>query len=193
MVKNSGINGECHMHQDWTFVEEPAHYSVNFWCALQDVNEGNGCIWVMPGSHKLDNYYRGRNIISSTQKQQEFIRKYLMKPVILKKGEAILFNSRLVHESRNNTSGQNRIAAAAMIIPNNTQPIHYMRINEQDDHVIELNVDSNFFVDNSCRTMPADYSGAKKFQYPQKYFNKLELISTWIRSSAKFSKTVSMN
>lgn len=181
MVKQPGANGACDMHQDWTFVKEPAHFSMNLWCALQDVNETNGCLWMLPGSQHLNNYHRGRNIERSTLYQNEFIRKFLMEPVILKKGEAVLFHARMVHESRNNDSISERLAAATIVVPKEGERIHYLRLDANDNEVIEMEVDGSFYVDHSCQIMPQNYSQGKKIWSPQKYFSKLELLSAWLK------------
>ena len=41
-------------HQDESYwLNMPDKRAVSFWVALQDVNVDNGCMWFVPGSHKL--------------------------------------------------------------------------------------------------------------------------------------------
>ena len=41
-------------HQDEAYwLDMPDKRAVSFWVALQDVNVDNGCMWFVPGSHKL--------------------------------------------------------------------------------------------------------------------------------------------
>ena len=59
----SGIN----LHQDWCFVDESKHFSLNIWLPLVDVDEKNGCYHVISGSHKIYRTFRGTNIPLSCQ------------------------------------------------------------------------------------------------------------------------------
>ncbi|HEY8742677.1 MAG TPA: phytanoyl-CoA dioxygenase family protein [Chloroflexota bacterium] len=48
----------CHWHQDEAFYTKPddpdtfAARRMSVWVPLQDTDEGNGCLWVVPGSHR---------------------------------------------------------------------------------------------------------------------------------------------
>ena len=48
--------GPLHLHQDFNFVDHSVHRSVHVWIALADVDERNGCLTVLPGSHKLGHH-----------------------------------------------------------------------------------------------------------------------------------------
>lgn len=182
MVKHSGSKGECQLHQDWTFVNEPEMMSVNFWCALNDTDVNNGCLWFMPGSHKLKNYIRGRNIERASLKEQAFIRKYFLKPIELKKGQAVLFNCSILHESRDNKSGKDRIAAAAMIIPANVQPIHYMKNDVSDTKVVMIDADTRFYVDHSGNEMPEHFEIKRSLYLKPVSFTKTQLLLSYLSS-----------
>lgn len=184
MVKHSGSNGECQLHQDWTFVDEPEQIAVNFWCALSDTNTNNGCLWFMPGIHRLKNYIRGRNIERASLENQNFIRKLFLRPIELKKGQAVLFNCSLLHESKDNTSGCDRMAMAAIIISTSARPIHYMRENGDDEYVVKVDADTNFYVDHYCNEMPKEYEVKNKVNLPPVSFSKLQLMLAYL--TAKF-------
>lgn len=180
MVKRSGKDGECHMHQDWNYVREPGHFSIHLWCPLQDVDEGNGCMWVMPGSHRLYHFVRGRNIERATLQTQDLIRKFML-PVRLKKGQAMLSHSALIHESRNNMSGKDRIAILSVLLPGSVPAIHYMRQTESDEIVHELKVDGDFFVDYSCQTEPVDYPVTGRFDQPHISYSHWDIVRIWLK------------
>lgn len=180
MVKKCGENGECRMHQDWNFVDEPIHQAVNFWCALSDTDIQNGCLWLMPGSHKLKTRIRGRNIERPSLKEENFIRKFLLKPIPLQKGQAILFNSATIHESRNNFSKTPRVAAAAMIIPKEANAIHYLAKQPGSSTLLKVNADTNFYIENSGLEMPKQLSVIEQITHSNKYFSKTELLRCYL-------------
>ncbi|MCW5906359.1 MAG: phytanoyl-CoA dioxygenase family protein [Chitinophagales bacterium] len=182
MVKHSGNNGECQLHQDWTYVEEPRYTAVNFWCALTDTDTRNGCLWMAPGSHRLTHYIRGRNIERASLQEQPFIRQFLMTPVPLKKGQAVLFNSATLHESRNNLSGTDRIAAAAMIIPCQATPIHYMAQTQGSTNVVQMQADTPFYTEHCGNEIPANVTPRAHLIITKRNFTKLELLRCFLSS-----------
>jgi len=44
----------CHWHQDNAYYNQhsDSHCRMSIWLSLQDTTEANGCLWVVPGSHK---------------------------------------------------------------------------------------------------------------------------------------------
>ncbi len=53
IFKQPGIGGEVTCHQDATFLYTEPISVTGFWLALEDATLENGCIWVLPGLHKL--------------------------------------------------------------------------------------------------------------------------------------------
>lgn len=125
-VKESGEQGDCVAHQDWTCTQEPECASITVWCALQDVDTTNGCLRIFPFSHHLKNYIRGRHLPDYLSATSSLIHRYLLKPIPLKKGQAILFNQRLVHGSTANSSSDLRIACGLVAAPAEQKLIHYV-------------------------------------------------------------------
>lgn len=39
-------------HQDSTYLQTSRVPAVGFWIALEDATTENGCLWIVPGSHK---------------------------------------------------------------------------------------------------------------------------------------------
>jgi ectoine hydroxylase-related dioxygenase (phytanoyl-CoA dioxygenase family) len=53
MLKPAGIGGEMPWHQDEAFYRKYTNYqAITFWMPLQSVNPSNGCLEVIPSSHK---------------------------------------------------------------------------------------------------------------------------------------------
>ncbi len=82
------------------------HYAV--WCPLMDVDESNGALCVVPGSHKFSNtqfLYTLPYPFHSLYEDFDESRTVLN----LKAGQAVLFDIRLVHNATANTSNQDRV------------------------------------------------------------------------------------
>eukprot|EP00246_Nothoceros_aenigmaticus_P000292 TRINITY_DN10443_c0_g1_i2.p1 TRINITY_DN10443_c0_g1~~TRINITY_DN10443_c0_g1_i2.p1 ORF type:complete len:220 (+),score=33.86 TRINITY_DN10443_c0_g1_i2:217-876(+) len=52
IFKQPGIGGEVVPHQDATFLYTDPPSCIGLWIALEDANIENGCLWVLPQSHK---------------------------------------------------------------------------------------------------------------------------------------------
>jgi hypothetical protein len=59
LVKRNDSRSAVHLHQDWSFVDETIAISLGLWCPLSDVDETNGCLWFIKGSHVLNRKPRG--------------------------------------------------------------------------------------------------------------------------------------
>jgi len=95
-------------HQDNGYNAVTPATNVTVWIALDDVNEENGCVWVVPKSHEM-------GLLDHSQKSADSW--HLEVPVegdgvpaILKAGEAIAFTGLTLHRSKLNYS--NRIRRA---------------------------------------------------------------------------------
>src|SRR5213080_2446581 len=53
IFKQPRIGGEVTCHQDATFLYSEPLRMVGLWFALEDAGVENGCLWVIPGGHKL--------------------------------------------------------------------------------------------------------------------------------------------
>ncbi|KAF6163556.1 hypothetical protein GIB67_002561 [Kingdonia uniflora] len=52
IFKQPGIGGEVVPHQDNSFLYTEPSSCTGLWLALEDATVVNGCLWVIPGSHK---------------------------------------------------------------------------------------------------------------------------------------------
>lgn len=53
IFKQPNIGGEVSCHQDATFLYTEPPSVTGFWFALEDATQDNGCMWAIPGGHKL--------------------------------------------------------------------------------------------------------------------------------------------
>ncbi|CAL1517918.1 phytanoyl-CoA dioxygenase family protein [Chitinophaga sp. MM2321] len=114
-VKGPGKAGQA-WHQDEFYIPTRDKSLIGVWIAIDDASIENGCLWIIPGSHKpgyimprVDNdsneYADVDTIDVSSYKQEEII------PVEVKSGSVIFFNGYLLHSSmRNKTTANFRTA-----------------------------------------------------------------------------------
>lgn len=113
--------GVVQLHQDWTFVDEARFQAIGIWCPLVEVNEENGCLRVVPGSHRLNTRPRAfYEPFPYTDLLPSFERDYLVQ-VPMKAGQAFAYTQRLFHSSPPNRSDRLRLAAGALAIPDHSK------------------------------------------------------------------------
>jgi ectoine hydroxylase-related dioxygenase (phytanoyl-CoA dioxygenase family) len=100
-VKLPDRNGRLRVHQDPTLVDEERFTPVNVWCPLQDIDDRNGALCILPGSHRL---YRGPRATSIPPpwSPHEALIERSMTPLYLTAGSAVLFTQATLHASRPN-------------------------------------------------------------------------------------------
>jgi ectoine hydroxylase-related dioxygenase (phytanoyl-CoA dioxygenase family) len=108
----------CHWHQDEAFYlkpDDPDTYSrarMSVWVPLHDAHERNGCLWVVPGSHRwgIDPYH----LVESGQCRKVIDRETYANehavPLPVRAGAVVLFSAWLWHHSKNNQTDQVRRA-----------------------------------------------------------------------------------
>jgi hypothetical protein len=166
MIKNPDPQNAMDLHADWTYVEEPAHHSVSIWIPLVDVNKQNGCLGIIEGSHKILNAVRGPLIHQTSRQHDNIWAKKYGKLLLMKKGDAILYNHALLHYSPPNKTERVRPATNLSVAPAKAEWIHYC-LPEGANAIEKYKVtDTNFFIQYSnfqrpetgtlLETLPAD-------------------------------------
>ncbi|MGH2352393.1 MAG: phytanoyl-CoA dioxygenase family protein [Chloroflexota bacterium] len=108
----------CHWHQDEAFYlkpEDPDTFSrtrMSVWVPLQDADERNGCVWVVPGSHRwgIDPYHMAdtgqcRKVID----REAYANEHAI-PMRMPAGGVMLFSAWLWHHSKGNQTDRVRRA-----------------------------------------------------------------------------------
>ena len=122
VVKLPGEKSEFYIHQDTTGMDEWEDSPLTVWIPLQNVDEGNGCLGVIPFSHGFFSPYRSISFPSPFEQIQSTVRNYLQ-PVDMKRGEALFFDNRIVHHSYANQTKMPRIAVVCGLFPKNAKLI----------------------------------------------------------------------
>ena len=147
MLKKSGPNSTMSLHADWTYVNEEEHVSLAIWCPLIDTSEKNGCIGVVPQSHRILHSVRGPQIPSSFHDYNEYIIENFGKLIPMKAGQALVYDHRLLHYSPPNTSEDDRLAINISMVPKGTELYHFTG-SPPSSKIIRYKVQSNdFFIE----------------------------------------------
>lgn len=125
LVKMPVPNSQTDPHQDITFVDETEYVSVNVWIALQDVSVENGCMYFMPGSHKLiptirptHDYKWAYELVKQDVKKHSQVFE-------AKAGDAFIFHHAVVHGSFANKTSTPRLSAVIAAYSADAPLIHY--------------------------------------------------------------------
>jgi phytanoyl-CoA hydroxylase len=114
IFKQPGIGGEVSCHQDSTFLYTEPVAVVGLWFALEEATVTNGCLWAIPGGHKLGLKSRWRrapqgglhfDIYDPTPWPEE-----KLQPLEVHKGTLIILDGGLPHRSQPNRSDRSRHA-----------------------------------------------------------------------------------
>jgi hypothetical protein len=158
IVKVKGPESEFNLHQDSTGLDERQFSPLSVWIPLQDTTVENGCLSVVPKSHGMFSPFRGISFPEPFNKIQEEVKHYLT-PIILKAGDVLLFDNRLVHYSPPNLTAHDRVVVMSGIFPQEADIISCFKdssvksdaielIRQEDDYLLTF---ENFFHDCTCR------------------------------------------
>ncbi len=116
VIKAPGEGSEFVIHQDTTATDELKYSPLSVWYALEDVTNADGALCFVPKSHRWFSPYRGISFPFPFSNITDVVSRYLV-PVCLKKGQAVIFDPRIVHHSLENASGRDRVAIVSGIFP----------------------------------------------------------------------------
>ena len=120
IFKQPRIGGEVICHQDGTFLYTDPFDIAGLWFALEDATLENGCLWALPGAHKLGLKSRWVRDGSGGMKFDVFDSKPWeedkLVPLEVKKGSLILLHGLLPHKSLANQSARSRHAYTLHVI-----------------------------------------------------------------------------
>jgi len=120
IFKQPRIGGEVTCHQDATFLFTEPLRMVGLWFALEDARRENGCLWVIPGGHKLGLKSRFMRAEGGGTRFEVFDNipwpEDKLQPLEVKKGTLIVLHGLLPHFSRENRSSKSRHAYTLHVI-----------------------------------------------------------------------------
>jgi phytanoyl-CoA hydroxylase len=123
IFKQPRIGGEVGCHQDSTFLYTEPQNIVGLWFALEDATLENGCLWAIPGGHKLglkQLWLRGAaGMYFETYNSEPWPEDQLV-PLAVTKGSLIVLHGLLPHKSLANRSAKSRHAYTLHLIDPNS-------------------------------------------------------------------------
>lgn len=149
IVKYPHNTHQVGIHRDWTYVDEARHRSVNVWTALADTDQRNGCLWAVAGSHRDAGLRATPFDVDEFAGREETIHAASV-AVPLRAGEALVYDSALIHYSLRNETDAPRPAVGCVCIPEGAMPVHWFR--EPDGRLVRYDAPSAFF----SRIVPGD-------------------------------------
>jgi hypothetical protein len=116
-----GPESSVTMHQDPTLlIDETEKVHIKIWCPLHDVDEKNGALQMIKGSHLFVPPVSAVTVPSHFSKVDDLL--YTAKQCVsLKAGEAVMFDNRTIHCSMPNHSDTTRVTAIVSIVVPNRQ------------------------------------------------------------------------
>jgi hypothetical protein len=162
IAKGKGAKGTLEPHQDWNIVDEVKFRSFNIWVPLVDLTDSNGVIKILPQSHAWLTTYRSANISSAFGNLNDLLWQK-MEPLYMKKGEALIYDHRLLHASGENSSDEIRLAAVYGIIPDKSKMLYYHKADNNTVEVFESNPE--FFLYGNIFEGPKSLKSLRKFSF----------------------------
>jgi phytanoyl-CoA hydroxylase len=112
-VKPPGFQGQA-WHQDEIYIPTRDRSLIGAWIAMDDATVENGCLWILPGSHRMGYLYPQRDHNNPDEfdfAQESYGFDDSMEiPVEVKTGTVVFFHGYLLHRSRKNrSSGYRRV------------------------------------------------------------------------------------
>lgn len=144
VVKPPNDMGHIPPHQDWSFVDEAKHWSLNMWLPLQDVGERNGTLRFIKGSHLFQKTIRGANTPEWYDNVYSLIEQnFVDVPVCA--GEAIFFFHGSLHTSHYNYMSEERVCLGLSIVQKDV-PIYFHLLRENEKYPDKYEVDTDFYM-----------------------------------------------
>ncbi|MFN8052351.1 MAG: phytanoyl-CoA dioxygenase family protein [Acidimicrobiales bacterium] len=125
IFKHAHIGGEVTMHNDHTFIWTDPVSCVGLWFAIEDATVENGCLWTLPGGHRIPPKQRFRrdgaggttfDVFDTTPYPDEGL-----VPLEATKGTVVVLDGRLPHLSGANRSARSRHAYTLHVIDPNAE------------------------------------------------------------------------
>ena len=122
IFKQPNIGGEVTCHQDATFLYTEPFGVVGLWFALEDATLENGCLWAIPGGHKLglkSRFVRANGGTRFTTFDDSPWPLERLQPLEVSTGTVIVLHGLLPHMSRANRSTKSRHAYTLHVMDGN--------------------------------------------------------------------------
>lgn len=125
MTKQPRYSSQTLWHQDIRFWSFQRPELVSVWLALGDETVENGCLSVIPGTHRMDlapdRLDSGKFLDPTQPKNHELIERRIAVP--LKPGDVLFFHGRTFHAAGSNQTELSKLSAVFTFRPTDNPPI----------------------------------------------------------------------
>lgn len=177
LAKDSGLNTQVTIHQDWTYVDESKYQAFNLWLSLDDASRKNGCMQFVPYSHRfIDTLRVSPDITGFFDSFRNKLTPYLV-DVPTKAGECVAFHQSILHGSRRNMSGEQRIACISCAYPSSAKLLHHFMPDPKDFNNIEqyeINLESLITLKKDKKPSSAKLLGKVSYIQPKVSFSEFK-------------------
>jgi ectoine hydroxylase-related dioxygenase (phytanoyl-CoA dioxygenase family) len=145
--KPAGARGQA-LHQDNSYLRAQPGTCLAAWLALDDCDEGNGCLQVVPGTQALPLLCTERADTSQsfTDVTVPLPEGMAVQPVTMQRGDVLFFNGSLVHGSYpNSTSDRFRRSLIGHYLTGDAERVgeFYQPAFRMDGSIVELEISPN--------------------------------------------------
>jgi hypothetical protein len=174
LFKMPSQNSELGVHQDWTIVDENQYVALNCWIPLTDINEINGGLHVLPGSHyPAYHTMRAPTVPFFFSGNEDAVIPETV-PMYVKAGEAVILNQSVIHYSPPNRSDKIRKAITAGVKSKGApMKFHYKSADVNDGKIEAFAMPEdflisfeNFYTDIFERPKVGESTGFKEYSSP---------------------------
>jgi hypothetical protein len=185
LLKSNNKKSILNPHQDSSHVDELMFASYHLWMPVSNPCYNFGTLQLIPYSHKLNIPYRSLNIPWVLSKYEKKLWKY-MQSLHLKAGQAVIFNSRMIHASGQNTTEGIRIAVNSLIIPKLADFIHFYTDKNSNHREIELyKITPDFYYNEDILKRPQNYPLIKKVTNVNSSYSLKELDTIFTQNNLR--------
>lgn len=123
-VKPPSPDSELGPHQDFSLIDERRWRSLYLWIPLEDTDEHNGTLHVVPGSHRFTNAIRSQHVPAVFDEVLPEVHDAAVR-LDCRAGDLVLMVSGVVHFSPPNRADRVRLAAHGIVKPTAAPLVFY--------------------------------------------------------------------
>lgn len=184
ITKAPGQKGILPLHQDWNIVDEQNERSYNLWIPLMRVNQRNGTMRILEGSHKKQKTLRGPEIPPVLYPISAEVDRHML-PLEMDAGEGLIYDHALWHSSPENQSDELRIALVLGVVTQGAGMRYYQK---KGDRIEEYASHPDFFFENERGVEVVNLEKLRELPYDNDFLSEAEFRRIYLGETEAASK-----
>jgi len=179
-TKKAFTSGDIDLHADSTLLlnhQLEPHYAI--WVPLIAVDSNNGALTIIPLSHKVNRAVFGSSFGGYHNQHLEWLRKYEV-PLILKAGQAVIFDNNMLHNSTANNTSIDRLCFTFRLTHFASQYYSFFSEKPEEGFVDVSEESHNYYMaddwDGNSKHLTGEYKGTFKNYLTKLPKEELEII-----------------